>query len=127
MSIVIPPIDLNELAPGIRKTVDLLRRAGFDTCDSGDGSAYPSMECALPFAMVAIKSTPERMLGDTQALYALLKQNTLPSAWTPSEEYDEIPSVEGSYSPMTETAILVVLGIADKDLIPSHDVKVLPS
>jgi hypothetical protein len=77
--------------------------------------------------MVAIKSTPERMLGDTQALYALLKQNTLPSAWTPSEEYDEIPSVEGSYSPMTETAILVVLGIADKDLIPSHDVKVLPS
>lgn len=37
---------------GIREFVLFLWELGYETTDSGDGSKYPEMECALPYANV---------------------------------------------------------------------------
>jgi hypothetical protein len=42
------------LDPGIRELVTQLRRRGFNTTDSGDGSKSPQMEGALPYPHVVI-------------------------------------------------------------------------
>lgn len=66
-------IDYNDLDPGIRDTVRLLRTAGFETTDSGDGGKT-DMECSIEFphvfceldlaSFVSETNRAQRLLGD---------------------------------------------------------------
>jgi hypothetical protein len=51
--------DYEQLDPGIRETVRYLHGCGFITTDSGDGSKYPEMECAIPQPMVVCDLTDQ--------------------------------------------------------------------
>jgi len=47
-------INYDELDPGIRDIVRILNNLGYQTTDSGDGSKYPEMGCAMPYRNVAL-------------------------------------------------------------------------
>lgn len=106
-----PYLDLETLDPGIRRLVSLLREAGFDTCDSGDGSKAPAMECALDVPMVAIEVSRESAIVTAEAVHGLLVLATKPGVL----EREGI-AVDLSYSPRDRTAIVVILGVSDTDL-----------
>lgn len=61
-------INYEELDPGIREIVRRLRELGWDTTDSGDGASKPDMECAMPFANVAIATSVKGMTLGARAL-----------------------------------------------------------
>lgn len=122
--------DLNygELDPGIRRTVKLLRDAGFETSDSGDGSKAETMLCSAPFPMIAIPvepaegdEIPEWGQGEETAnkVFELLLDNTAdPLTWEPKVlETDEPPAtVEYSYSALDGIGVVVITNFSDKDL-----------
>ena len=53
----LPEVDYTQFDEGIRYTVQVLREAGFHTCDSGDGTKM-GMGCALEFPNVHIRISP---------------------------------------------------------------------
>ena len=98
-------IDLSELDPGCRNFVAFLREHQFDTTDSGDGSKYPEMECALEFPMVAIQCEKELVISESERLHRLLSDNGI---------YVEIGMIQASYDPSTDYAVIIVLDEEDK-------------
>lgn len=99
---VFPCLDYDQLDPGIRDTVALLRAAGFETSDSGDGESksaedYASGE-AIPFPHVAARTTPQTMLVDAERMFALLGE-----PW----------QVEATYIASTGTAYLFASRVTD--------------
>ena len=60
------PEELAGLDAGIRDLVIELNALGYETTDSGDGTKADTMECAVDFPMVAIKSTREDVLDATE-------------------------------------------------------------
>jgi hypothetical protein len=87
--------DYEQLDAGIRDVVRLLRGFGFETCDSGDGSKYPEMECAAPFPMVACVVDPKLIIIEANRMQDVLNQHE--SGW----------SVEGIYTPLNQTGVLL--------------------
>ena len=62
-----------DLDVGIRNTVRLLRDAGFETTDSGDGVSKPQIEgCTLPVPHVFAHTTPVRAFKDAARMARLL-------------------------------------------------------
>jgi len=98
-------IDLNELDPGCRNFVAFLREHQFDTTDSGDGSKYPEMECALEFPMVAIQCDVDLVISESKRLHQLLSDHGL---------YVEMGMIQSSYDPTTDYAMIVILDEDDK-------------
>lgn len=85
-------IDYDELDPGIRDVVRLLREAGFETTDSGDGVSKPKDDmCVLEYPHVFAMTDPAHMVPEADRLAALL-----------GPEWD----VDVSYSPRNSKAIL---------------------
>jgi hypothetical protein len=85
-------IDYSELDPGIRDVVRVMREAGFDTTDSGDGVSKPKDGmCVLEYPHVFAMTEPARMVSEADRLVALL-----------GPEWD----VDVSYSPRDGKAIL---------------------
>lgn len=106
-------LDPKTLDPGIRNLVMLMRKHGFDTCDSGDGNKV-DMGCALDFPHVISKIKLDDAREESQRVVDLLEAHGI--TFGPDEE----PHVEVSYSPLDGVCLLQVYGITD-------DMLVLPS
>ena len=96
--------ELETLNPGIRHTVQTLRKWGFDTRDSGDGSTH-QFECDLPHPYVHIITPPATMASETDRLIGLLKSAGINFADCPHPQEDpegaaKHPCVEASYLPL---------------------------
>lgn len=121
------------LDPGIRKTVCWLRRElWFNTTDSGDGvtkferlttttdedraeildEENGAMECPN----VAIVVDPTRLVEESERLHdAVLGR--IPSL-SAAHEYDF--QIQASYSPIDQTAVILMLGVDDTMLFPEE-------
>lgn len=93
-----PEPDYSALDPGIRELVRVLRAAGFDTTDSGDGSKATWQEGALPFRHVVAQVEPGRLIVEAHRLMAVAAQAGYAPGWR----------VEASYSPWDGVALLVL-------------------
>jgi hypothetical protein len=102
--------DYAQLNPGIRETVRFLRDAGFHTCDSGDGVTH-EFECDRDYPYVTIQVAPEDLVKEARRLRDLLLERGVPlDAIGP--EYD-MASIQASYDPFNETALLDLIGVDD--------------
>ena len=96
---------IDGLSPGVRDLVVLLNANGFETCDSGDGSNHAAgMEGAFEGPMVAISTSPERMVYDAHRLLRFL------------HGLIEGPKIEASYDPADEIAIILLTWELTKDI-----------
>jgi len=102
------PEELEGLSPNIRETVVFLRKNGFDTSDSGDGTNHANgMECALPTPHVFMPVPVKEMVSEADRLLGILSfVKKLP------EDF----GIEVSYSPLDGVAMLMLFGVTDKDL-----------
>lgn len=100
-----------DLDPGIRRFVVLLREAGFDTTDSGDGVSKSEAGDAetLDFPHVAISSSLATLFADCDRILAFMR--TLNIKVGPAQ-------IEGSYDPAQEGALIMVTSIDDAALPP---------
>lgn len=75
------PLDQDEvdkLSPGIRNAVLWMRKNGFETTDSGDGSNYgQGMECAVPYPMIAIVVSKADLLDEADRLAELDRKSVV--------------------------------------------------
>jgi len=110
----------DDLDPGVRDLVVWLRDLGFDTTDSGDGSKVDTMECAVPFPMVAIRvRRDEQPQVRANYLYEMLRRAGV--------EFDlDGVGVELSYDPHDQIAVLVVRGVMSADVDMRRDAKGKP-
>jgi hypothetical protein len=104
----------DELDPGVQGTVWLLRRAGFETVDSGDGASKdPEYEDTLPFPHVHMLSTPSELVRDADRLKAVLEEAGVAfRAVDPETD----PHIEASYSPVDGHAVLSLFNVNDTAL-----------
>lgn len=100
----------DEITPGVRKLVRLLRDAGFVTIDSGDGvtNVEAGMEGALELPHVHIMTTRDTMIDEAYRL-----QRTVDDALPAGRG---ISQVQAMFDPADGIATLSVFGINDKDL-----------
>ena len=103
-------LNISELDAKIRETVRILNEYGFETCDSGDGSKYPEMECARDHAHVSIIVTPEELVDETDRLLNILDMLGVKVGPIGDEN---CAWIQASYDPVGETAILEVLHLTD--------------
>jgi hypothetical protein len=109
------PFDYEQLDPGIRKLVLLLREVGgFDTTDSGDGSKAGSMECALDVPNVHMQCEPIHFRRWSFELLSVLRDHLKPEALSKLEPH----AIQFTYSPIDEVGVLSLYGICDEDLQP---------
>jgi len=107
-------VNYDELDPGIRKTVRWLNELGFETTDSGDGitkleAGWPEDELiACPH--VVIKVPPQMLVRAARNLKTHLEYAGFCVEPT---GYSNI-SIQASYDPTDDSAIIVLLGISDK-------------
>lgn len=115
-------LDYDQLDAGVRETVRLLRLAGFETVDSGDGAAsmggtprpWPKMD----EGHVVVKAEPGEVvvLTDRLARYLAdygLRPSGLPPEGYPGLEADEVV-IEASYNPAEGVAIIIVSHVLDR-------------
>lgn len=101
-------LNVARLSPNIRKTVMWLRSHGFETTDSGDGTNHAAgMECAFKYANVFMQVDPSLMLQEAHRLLKLVNSHGNPSKYF---------SIEVSYSPIDEIAMLMLFGFSDSQL-----------
>lgn len=111
------PEEIQNLSPGIRDLVVWLNARGFTTVDSGDGTNFEGgMGCAVPFAMIAIKTRPIQLIDDARSLMCLLEDRGVsfkPPA-NPSEQLIEEscwPTIQATYNPQDRQAIIVLYNV----------------
>jgi hypothetical protein len=97
------PEELEQINPGIRHTVQVLRSWGFDTQDSGDGQTH-NHECDLPHPYVHISVHPSKLTGETLRCLSLLEQHgvkfdDMPDPQVDLEGWQKHPQIEASYMP----------------------------
>lgn len=112
---------LTYLNPGIRLTVAALNAAGFETCDSGDGTSHDFGENRQgPY--VVVRSSGEMLTYEAEALVDFLELNGI--AVSPLSEGDTSGvMIQASYDPKEGAAIIDIMGIHD-DMLP--DIVVFP-
>jgi hypothetical protein len=121
-------MDYDELDPGIRETVRLLRSNGFETVDSGDGrtkfmqaaaEGKEPDECALPFPNVAIKCDPDDLVKEADRLKELIETLGIPLEGVGPEISDNDAPVEiqASYDPVDGSSIILVLYLDDTKVV----------
>lgn len=95
--------EIEGLSPGIRSVVLELNALGFETSDSGDGSAFrDGMECAFEEPMVVVVCRdPNKLIRGSIALRDYLR------VFRP---YMKGVSVEASYSPIDGIASVLLYG-----------------
>ncbi len=101
------PFDPNMLDAGIRDTVVFLRKNGFNTTDSGDGSKN-DMECAMPIPNVAMTCAPEEMIAEADRLARLILSSGHDLRELGNDEHGAA-EIQASYDPATKSAIILVL------------------
>lgn len=87
-------LDYAELDPGIRDTVRLLRQAGFQTTDSGDGVSKPADARVFDVPHVAMTCAREDMFAQAESAAALLGPS-----WR----------VEASYCPNDRSVVILAM------------------
>jgi len=105
-------LDLDTLNPGIRRLVRLLRKAGFETTDSGDGVSNAHMECAMDQPNVHIICDPSNMARVSDELYQMLSKYSLDTCCDP----DDGPFIQASYNPADGDAMISLIGVDDDTL-----------
>lgn len=115
---------MQDINPGIRKTVQWLQEHGFHTTDSGDGvtNLAAGMLCALPFPHVYMTCEPRELHSESHRLLNLLVQQGLnPEATStlPEDPEQECPAwaVEASYNPQAPDIGVLLLRDVDDDLL----------
>lgn len=103
---------IDSLSPGIRETVTFMRRLGFETTDSGDGSNHAAgMECALDFPHVfAVIPRHQSPIHEAHRLMDALRDAGLhmgPSAGP------DAPQVQLTYDPYDFSAVLALFNVND--------------
>lgn len=102
---------------GIRETVRLLHVLGFATSDSGDGVSKPPPGRVLEFPHVAVCSKPASLLEDARRLRARLegeigdltrRRRSLRGGG------EKAIAIEASYSPIDDSAIIMLMGLDDR-------------
>lgn len=109
---------IDQLDPGVRTLVQVVRALGYETTDSGDGSKFGDMDGALPFPHVCA-----RISTHLPAMHAVQAAHSLHRRLADAIRFGRMPevklAVEVSYSTADKIAILTVLGIMDSDLDPA--------
>lgn len=125
----LPPEEIKDLASqmafiaglnqGIRLTVALLRRHGFETIDSGDGETHEH-ECDREVSYVSISVEPDLLRSECHRLASLLLQSLRDTSDLGAMGVSNV-AIQGSYDPMDLTAVIDVTGIHDRMLAPWSD------
>lgn len=114
---------IEEMNPGIRKTVQWLRDNGFRTCDSGDGVTH-ECECDRDQAYVVIRVEPYEMAAEADRLMKLLDGMGVSladayeavgdayAAGTLGEKMD-YPFLQADYNPVNGIATLDLACVSD--------------
>ena len=108
-------IDYSEIDPGVRRLVRWLNERGYETCDSGDGSKAPEMECAFAVANVTIEAHPASLANCADMLRHDLGR--LGIAIVPmGSEGEDTRCIQAGYCPATGRAWIDLFGVSDADL-----------
>jgi hypothetical protein len=92
----------DELDPGIRHIVRVLRKAGFATTDSGDGISKPADERVFDVPHVAATTGPTQLFSEADRM-----QRLLGDPWV----------VEATYWPTSGTCVLLATALTQT---PEH-------
>lgn len=114
---------LEDMNPGIRKTVAWLRDNGFRTCDSGDGVTH-QFACDRDQAYVVIRVEPYEMAAEADRLMKLLDGmgvSLLEAYEAIGDAYEagtltdkpEQPFLQADYNPVTGIATLDLACVSD--------------
>lgn len=110
------PLDPETLAPGIRRTVALLRSWGYDTIDSGDGvtNREAGMECArdYPHVSILLGGNGSDLAARAVELMVALRRRGISTGEIGSGK----PAIQASYDPETNVAMLEVIDLDDSKL-----------
>lgn len=110
---------LNDLNPGIRRTVLWLRSHGFATCDSGDGKTH-DYSCDRNHPYVVMRVAPDDMVPRTLDLVKLLGMVGLEVVSVGhgfNSDGDSLaPCIQASYDPANGIALIDLMGVCDSDL-----------
>ena len=90
-------VNYDELDPGIRQVVHLLREKGFDTTDSGDGVSKPAAERLIDRRHVFISTPVASMVEEADRAFDVLRRHGFARA-----------HVEATYSPNDGIAVIMV-------------------
>lgn len=109
-------LQYDRLDNGIRETVRLLRRHGFETTDSGDGDITPRPWDKLPWGhVVVVVGAAEDLVAHARDLTALLASHGLDVTTRPPDvPPDGEVIVEASFTPADDIAVIVVSHILDR-------------
>ncbi|XXX79134.1 hypothetical protein WMF30_10210 [Sorangium sp. So ce134] len=112
---------IDNLDPGIRRTVHWLRENGFETTDSGDGVSKfqddEPMEGALEYPHVVCIVDGERLTSEADRLADLVAERGVEVVPNGRREPGQA-EVQASYDPADEGGILVLAGVGDAELFP---------
>lgn len=109
-------LDYESLNPGIRRLVSWLNYNGFTTTDSGDGvtNVITGMEYALEYPHVVLRVEPtEDLVATAKSLCRMLREHgmTIEPVSMPHR-----PSIQATYDPTDDTAVIVLTGIDDQKM-----------
>jgi hypothetical protein len=99
---------MDKLNPGIVKTVEWLQARGFQTTDSGDGATH-DYECDMPIPYVHMLVEPDKLVSETRRLRDELA--TIGVVTEPTNETGTAKSIEASFDPHTNLAVLSVFNV----------------
>jgi len=103
-------LEVQNLNPGIRRTVVFLNMNGFETCDSGDGKTH-DFECDRSFPYVVVHVAAEKLVEECRRLKELLSANGLEVQEQSPEEGS--PAIQGTYDPGNDIAFIDLMGVDD--------------
>lgn len=105
-----PPGMPTGLDPGIRRVVTFLRKHGFHTTDSGDGTKV-GMSCAVDYPHVFMTVSPSAFLiEEADRLARLLRMHFAQRSPPP----DMV--IQANYDPSNRVAVLALTGLDDAGL-----------
>lgn len=107
------PVQVAELAPGIRRTVELLRSWGYRTIDSGDGATNlrAGMACARDYPHVTIDCGAGGHYLAQQAVELVIRLRRL--GIRTGRIGSGRPCIQATYDPEDNTAYLEVMELDD--------------
>lgn len=111
-------IDVEDLNPGIRKTVLWLNSIGFETCDSGDGETH-DYECDRDQAYVVMQVDPSKLISESHRLeIALADRGVAIEAMS----IEHAPCIQATYDPANEIALIELMCVSDRVLFGDEKV-----
>lgn len=106
-----------DLDPGIRQTVMVLRKHGFNTTDSGDGNSKLIDACALPYPHVFIQAGGQ-VVRESHRLWQFLMTEF--HVCIPVINNEGEPRIQATYDPANCTGIIELANVDDNWLFGCH-------